>query len=258
MTKLASRIGVILSCCLFCATGSELCAEVVSFEWTSRQPYAEGRAFGERGPYERWRGTVRFEVDPAAEANSQIVDLPLAPRNAEGRVEFSADLEILAPADLGKSNGALFYEVNNRGNRTCLGQFNGGGADDFLFRQGFIVVWSGWIAETLPGGDRLRLTAPVATENDRPIRGLVRAEMTPDQPAERLNIAQWANQGSYPPTERGLAEATLTWRQREKDPRVAIPRSQWTLEQRSIDAEGNRGQLPLIELALAGGFQPGA
>jgi alpha/beta hydrolase family protein len=233
-----------------------LFAEVVSFDIKSRQPYAEGKAFGDRGAYEQWRGEVRFAVDPSAAANAQIVDLELAPRKAQGRVEFSADLEILAPSDLAKSNGAVFYEVNNRGNRTCLGQFNGG-ADDFLFRQGFIIVWSGWIAETLPGADRLRLTAPVATQAGQPIRGLVRAEMTPDQPAERLNIAQWANQGSYPPTERGLAEATLSWRLREKDLRVPIPRSQWRLEQRSIDAEGNHGQLPLIEMTLAGGFQPG-
>ncbi len=131
--------------------------------------------------YQRWRGTVHFSVDPAAEANAQVVDLKLAPRNAKGRVEFSADLEILAPADLAKSNGAVFYEVNNRGNPICLGQLNGGG-DDFLFRQGFMVAWSGWIAETLPGGNRLRLTTPVATDEGRPIRGVVRSRDGAEQP----------------------------------------------------------------------------
>jgi len=231
-------------------------AEVVSVEISSRTPYANGQTFGERGAYEQLRGKVRFAVDPALEANRQIVDLELAPRNAEGRVEFSADLEILAPADLSRANGALLYDVNNRGNRTCLGMFNGGG-DDFLMRQGLIVVWSGWIAETLPGGDRLRLTAPIATENGRPIRGIVRAEMTPDQPADRLSIAHWANQGSYPPTESGLKVATLTWRLREKDARVAIPREQWNLMESFVEADGQRGQLPLVELVLAGGFEPG-
>ncbi|HEX7447425.1 MAG TPA: alpha/beta hydrolase domain-containing protein, partial [Pirellulales bacterium] len=66
-----------------------------------------------------------------------------------------------------------------------------------------------------------------------------------------------ANQGSYPPTEKGLAGATLTWRLRQHDPRVPIPRSQWRLEQQPIEADGQRGQLPLIEMTLAGGFQPG-
>lgn len=245
-----------LTAVLILVLAASLWGEVVSIELTSRQPYAEGKPFGECGAYEQWRGKVRFAVDPMLDANRQVVDLELAPRNSAGRVEFSADLEILAPADLSKATGSLLYDVNNRGNRTCLGQFNGGG-DDFLMRQGFIVVWSGWIAETLPGGDRLRLTAPIATDHGRPIRGIVRAEMSPDQPAQRLNIAQWANQGSYPPSEQGLDKAMLTWRLREKDPRVPIPRLQWRLEQRWIDANGERGQLPLVELVLAGGFQPG-
>ncbi|HVX12830.1 MAG TPA: alpha/beta hydrolase domain-containing protein [Pirellulales bacterium] len=238
------------------ASATPLPAEVVSWEITSRRPYADGRSFGDRGTYEQWRGTVRFAVDPDLEANRQVVDLELAPRNDNGRVEFSADFEMLAPADLTRASGSLLYDVNNRGNRTCMGQFNGGG-DEFLMRQGFIVAWSGWIAETLPGGDRLWLNAPVATDGKRPIRGIVRAEMAPDQPTERMNIAHWANQGSYPPSEQGLDHATLTWRLREKDPRVPIPRGQWRLEQKWVEVDGQRGQLPLIELVLAGGFQPG-
>lgn len=250
------RTACLLGVVLYVSFSGRLAAEVVSFEVVSRQPYAEGRAFGERGPYERWRGKVHFAVDPKHEANQSVVDLELAPQNAEGKVEFSADFEFLAPADLTKANGSLVYEINNRGNRTCLSQFNGG-ADEFLMRQGYIVAWSGWIAETLLGGDRLRFSAPVASENGKPIRGVVRAEITPNAPAEKLNIAQWANQGSYPPTEQGAANATLSWRLREKDPRIAIPRSQWRLEQTSIVAGGQHGQLPLVELVLAGGFQPG-
>ncbi|HEV3339557.1 MAG TPA: alpha/beta hydrolase domain-containing protein, partial [Pirellulales bacterium] len=237
-------------------SADHLLAEVVSLQIDSRKPHADGRAFGDRGPYEQWRGKVRFAVDPTLAANRQVVDLELAPRNAAGQVEFSADLEILVPADLSKASGSLLYDVNNRGNRTCLGQFNEGG-DDFLMRQGFVVAWSGWIAETLPGGDRLRLTAPTATDDGQPIRGVVRAEMAPDQPVERMNIAHWANQGSYLPSERGLERATLSWRLREKDARVLIPRSQWRLEPTWIEADGQRGQLPLVELVLSGGFQPG-
>ena len=237
-------------------SGPGLFAKTVSIEIKSRRPYAEGRSFGDRGGYEQWRGKIRFAVDPALAANQQIVDLKLAGRNPAGEVEFSADLEILLPADLAKASGSLLYDVNNRGNRTCLGQFNGGG-DDFLMRQGFIVVWSGWISETLPGGGRLRLTAPVATDAGRPVRGVVRAEMAPDQPVERMTISHWANQGSYPPSEHGLDQATLTWRLREKDARVPIPRSQWRLEQKWVEVDGERGQLPLIELVLAGGLQSG-
>ena len=164
---------------------------------------------------------------------------------------------ILAPVDLAKSNGAILYDVNNRGNRVCLGQFNGGGGDDFLLRQGFIVVWSGWIAELLPGGGRLLLDAPIATENGQPITGLVRAEFVSDQPADRYQISHFGNHGSYPPTEAGLAEAVLTWRLNEADPRVVIPQSQWKLHREYVEAEGRRSLLPKTEIEIAGGIQAG-
>ncbi|MEK6236272.1 MAG: hypothetical protein N2C14_16320, partial [Planctomycetales bacterium] len=182
-------------------SGVEVTAEVARWEITSREPYADGREFRDRGAYERIRGKVHFSVDPKHQANQQIIDLELAPVDAN-RVRFSADFEILAPVDLSKANGGLLYDVNNRGNRVCLGMFNSGG-DHFLMRKGFIIAWSGWIAELLPGGNRLRLVAPVATEKGREITGLVRAEMAPNENARRLPISHWGNHGSYEPTEMG-------------------------------------------------------
>jgi hypothetical protein len=230
--------------------------EVVRVEINSRTPYAGGRGFAEAGPYETLRGKVHFEVDPEAAANQHVVDLRLAPRNARGRVEFSADLEILVPVQSAKGNRMLLYDVNNRGTRVALGQFNGG-ADEFLMRHGFTVLWSGWIAETQPGGGRLRFDAPVATNNGKPITGIVRAEVVVDQPQVKAPLAMWANQGSYEPTEQGERDGVLTWRLRERDERVAIPRSQWRLEKSWIEASGERGQLPQIDLIVAGGLKPG-
>ena len=231
-------------------------AGVVKVEIESRKPYADGREFPGVGKYETLRGKVRFAVDPAAPANRSIVDLELAPKNPQGLVEYSADVEILAPVDRGRGNGALLYDVNNRGNKLALGQFNSG-ADEFLMRRGYTVVWSGWIAETTPGGGRLRLNAPVALEDGRPLAGVVRSEVVVDAAAPSANLGQWANQGSYEPTAKGEADATLTWRLRESDPRVAIPRSQWRFEKRWPEADGERGQLPLISLEVAGGLRPG-
>jgi hypothetical protein len=168
-------------------------------------------------------------------------------------VEFSADFEILTPADPGRANGTLLYDVNNRGGRTALGMFNGG-ADGFLMRQAYTVVASGWIAEVLPGDDRLRLVAPQALQDGKLLTGQVRAEMVPDAPATRLDIAQWGNQGSYPPTERGLSQATLTVRERERDPRTPIGRDRWRLER--IPVPGSL--LPRVEMVLEGGFKPGS
>ena len=115
------------------ATASAAVTRVVI---TEREPYEQGKAIEGVGPYEWIRGRVEFAVDPKSAANATIVDLEFAPTNDAGRVQFSADLEILAPVELSKSNGAILYDVNNRGNQVCLGQFNGGGGDDFLLRQG--------------------------------------------------------------------------------------------------------------------------
>src|SRR5262245_15096535 len=91
-------------------------AEVVRWEIRQRKPYADGKPRGAAGVYEEWTGVVHFAVDPENAANEQIVDLKLAPKNAAGKVEFSVDFRMLVPEERNKANGALFYEVNNRGN----------------------------------------------------------------------------------------------------------------------------------------------
>jgi len=231
-------------------------AELVRWEVASRQPYSGGKSMGDRGAYEEWRGTVYFAIDPANEANRKNVDLGLAPRNATGKVEFSADFRMLVPVDRRKANGALFYEVNNRGGATAP-RIMDGGADDFLCRHGFIVLWSGWIAEVQPGERRLRLQAPVATDRGKPITGIIRNELVVDRRTERASISHRGKQGSYRPTKRGLAEATVTRRERERDPRLPVPKDEWNLVITDVTAEGRTGQLPLVELEVAGGLKPG-
>jgi hypothetical protein len=58
--------------------------------------------------YEQIVGRLHFEIDPAHPRNRIIADADLAPRNAAGRVEFSADLRILKPKEAGRSNGAAW------------------------------------------------------------------------------------------------------------------------------------------------------
>src|SRR5262245_35871765 len=101
-------------------------AELVELKVLKREPFLAGKAFGDTGPYEKILAIARFAIDPKHERNKLIVDLDLAPR-ADGKVEFEADVYILAPRDLSKGNGAIFYDVNNRGNKVALGMFNSGG-----------------------------------------------------------------------------------------------------------------------------------
>lgn len=239
-------------------------AEVVRFEITERGPFAQGESFGAAGAYERIAGRVHYAIDPKAPQNGAIVDLEHAPRNAEGRVEFSADLFLLAPRDLSKCSGAALYDVNNRGNKLALRFFNdtaGGNnpqsaGNGFLMRQGMVVVWSGWSGELLPGDARLRLSAPVAqAQEGRPIAGAVRYEISVDNETRRISVNR-ENHGAYRPTEEGLQNATLTWRLRPGDPRVPIPRGQFRLHVTESDSAASN-LLPLVELELPAGLQPG-
>lgn len=240
-------------------------AELVRFEITQRAVIANGQTFGDRGPYERIQGRVYYELDPALLPNQAIVDLSLVPRNSHERVEFWADLDLLTPADPARSNGALLYDVNNRGNKLALRMFNDGGgnnpttADDFghgfLMRNGFTVVWSGWDGELLPGGDRLRLAAPMAKSMNGPITGTVRCEVVVDAKMNRAPL-NWANHGSYRPTADGLQAATLTVREKPGNELKLIPRDQWILHIEDVSSDVPT-QLPRMELEVQGGVQPG-
>src|ERR1022692_1550689 len=170
----ALRRGLLIVLALLATSSAR--AEVVDFRILKREPFAGGQAFGEVGPYDQITAVARFAIDPKDERNRVIVDLELAPKNADGKVEFASDVVILAPKDVAKGNGAIFYDVNNRGNKLALGMFNrppGGpgpsaknpAGDGFLMRMGYTVVWSGWIGELAYGDGRLLLQAPQAREN---------------------------------------------------------------------------------------------
>ncbi len=240
-------------------------AELVRFEITERVPFADGYSFGEVGPYEKIVGRAYFALDPNLRQNEAVVDLKLAPRNAAGKVEFWSDVFILAPADSTKGNGALLYDVNNRGNKLALGMFNYGGhnnpttkehaGDGFLMRHGFTVVWSGWDGELVPGGDRLRLTAPPVRSGETPITGTVRCEFIGSKGMTR-SVVNWANHGSYRPTAKGIETATLTLRERPAAARVVIPRDQWTVHVTDVSSDSPT-QLPNVEVEMPGGMKPG-
>jgi hypothetical protein len=238
------------------ASATPAAAELVRWEITSRTPYANGQKFGDVGAYEQIVGKVHYALDPAAKANEDIIDLTRAPRNAAGQVEFWSDLFILTPADPQRANGALLYDVNNRGNKLALGFFNKGDpGDGFLMRHGFTVVWSGWDGELLPGNDRLRLSPPIAKAGDKPITGLVRCEMNPGSAIQRT-VINWDNHGAYRPTAAGLQTATLTVRERPDAPRQPIAREQFTIHVTEVPSD-SPSQLPKVELELPAGLKPG-
>src|SRR5690349_12736803 len=98
-------------------------AAVVRLDTAAPAPVLNGKSFGSAGPYERVTGKAYFAVDPNLAANKIIADIDKAPRNGAGKVEFSADLYILRPRDPKRGNGAVIYEVSNRGGKGMLGMF---------------------------------------------------------------------------------------------------------------------------------------
>src|SRR5882757_7860341 len=99
-------------------------ARIVRVEITQTTPAWGGRNFGEIGAYERVIGKAYGEIDPQLPSNAMIQDIALAPKNAWGMVEYSTDIDILRPADRTKSNGVLFFNIINRGNKGGLALFN--------------------------------------------------------------------------------------------------------------------------------------
>jgi hypothetical protein len=210
-------------------------AGVTRLQIERRESVLNGRSFGAAGPYEKLVGKVYFSLDPATPQNRGIVDLALAPRNAKGLVEFSADFYLLKPVDPGKGNGRLFYEAGNRGTKRILPVFQDAAnasdptkPEDFgngaLMQQGFTLLWMGWQWDVPEG--RMRMEIPIATENGKPITGWVRGNFIPGANATTALIADRGHQ-PYPVVDPESAEHRLLVRTLPTDTPREIARSTW-------------------------------
>lgn len=227
-------------------------AQRVHLRVERRETILGGRPFGAAGPYEKLVGKVEFALDPKLAANEMVVDLPLAPRNARGEVEFSADFYLLKPVDAAKGNGRLFYEVGNRGTKAMLGAFQKAVAsldpvtdahfgDGSLMEQGFTLLWMGWQWD-VPDG-RMRMEMPIATENGRPITGMVRGNFIPDERAGPQPLGDRGHK-TYPVLDLASPENVMTVRANRTDPSRVVPRDRWRFaDEKSVTMDG--------------GFEPG-
>ncbi len=225
-------------------------AAVVRVEIESRADVLAGRPFGLAGPYEKLVGKVYFAVDPANPINQIIADIDKAPRDAQGKVEFSSDLYILKPKHLERGNRAALYEVSNRGGKGMLGMFNRARAsldptsdtefgDGFLMQHGFTLVWLGWQWDPPQRPGLLRIHAPRASG----IRGLVRSEFIP---TERITSHTLADRDHIPylVADPNDPKAVLYVRDKVESPRRTIPRNDWKFA-------ADRGRVE-----MAAGFEP--
>ena len=111
---------VAAACVCLLASASLLEAHVVRIVIDSRQPLANGKAFGAAGAYERVVGRVFYAFDPKNPHDRQVVDLTLSPRNEAGEVEAWGEIVILRPVDPAKASGLTLVDVVNRGGQTTF------------------------------------------------------------------------------------------------------------------------------------------
>ena len=234
-------------------TSSPATAEVVRIDVRTRADVADGKAFGATGPYEKLAGRIYFEVDPSLSPNSIITDIDNAPRNARGRVEFWSDFFLLKPKQIERGNGTLLYEVSNRGGKGMLAFYNQAAGsldpttdaqmgDGFLMTQGFTLLWVGWQFDVPHRDGLVRVFAPIATDNGKPIIGVVRSEVIVPKVAFDASLAD-RDHIAYTVANPDDAANTLSVRDSIEGPRRFIPKTEWKLDAGRVH--------------LSTGFQPG-
>ncbi|HSD53496.1 MAG TPA: alpha/beta hydrolase domain-containing protein [Burkholderiales bacterium] len=111
-------------------------------------------------PYDQLTGRAFGELDPNGSHNALITDIELAPRNADGKVEYVASFVIRKPTDLSQASGLMWHDVPNRGGNVNFP------ADSFAARD--IQLLSGW------QGDNAGATAvPAYASSPNPVATLV-------------------------------------------------------------------------------------
>jgi hypothetical protein len=233
--RLALRAAIVsaIAAGALAAAGAE--ARVTKIEITTKEsPTFGGYSWPGVGQYEKLAGKVHGELDPADPKNAVIVDLNLAPRNANGKVEYAADFYILKPIDLSKGNHKVMYEPPNRGGKTwsSLARMPGGNdpgsvtdaatlAQAFLQPRGYTIVFSGW--DQAAGTDNSNfvttITLPVAKNADgSSITGPAYEYIVSPGASYKLN---------YPAADMDQSKATLTHRVHLDDTPTALASTDW-------------------------------
>ena len=242
---------------------------VTHFDIALRRALADGRSFGDVGPYEELKGRLHFAIDPEHPANARITDVDLAPRNRDGRVEFAADVSILVPVERVRGNGRAILDVVNRGNTVTVPNFNHATrpvfgpeaeanpaidvGDGFLMRRGYTVVSCGWQCDVpeLPG--LLRLDAPEARDGaGRPLRGRVYVNLQAPELVPHFLLSDRGHL-AYPAADVDEGDAVLLVRDQLDGDARAIPRALWRFG-RVVDG---RVTPDARHVWLEGGFEKG-
>ncbi|NQW19187.1 MAG: hypothetical protein HQ477_00470 [Chloroflexi bacterium] len=237
---------------------------VVDVKIVRQFSYAEGREFGNVGPYEQMDAIMSFEVDPDVEQNRAIVDLKYAPRDREGRVRFTADFSIVKPVVPEYGSNRLLIELPNRGRRRVVDTFNLSNADPaasaapgdgFLFERGLTVASIGWQWDVFTDDIMMGLEAPIADLSQHPDpkdQGQNVVEIRPNIESSTRLLADRVHR-PLRASDLNDPNAVLYVREYEDGDGRVIPRDQWKFARETSD-----GLVPSEEhVYLQSGFESG-
>ena len=219
--------------------------------------------FGTVGAYEQVTGTLSGEVDPKDAHNAIIQDLELAPVNARGMVEYSADFTMLKPKDMSKASGVLRYDAPNRGNILTAPNLAANPGDAIYFERGFVWLFSAWQGDVpKSSAQRLTVTVPVAKNKDgSSITGPYTAELLTGTASPSLTLPGGVFNATMIPYASESLDNTksgylLTRRVNETDPRIPIAPSDWKFASCNATDKPFPGTADAASVCLKGGFQP--
>ena len=226
------------------------------FDITLRRPLAGGRAFGTIGPYEELKGRLHFTIDPTHATNRGITDVERAPRDAQGRVEFAADVSLLLPVDRAKASGRVIIDVVNRGNAVTVPNFNHAtrpnfvpgadpnppidAGDGWLMKHGWVVLSCGWqcdLPPNVPGLYRLHAPEPLDA-NGRRMTGRVYVQMQSSVDEKSFMVSDRGHE-AYEAADLAQPDAVLVVRDQLDGEITVIPRERWRFSDRQhIELDG--------------------
>src|SRR5262245_12604945 len=144
---------------------------------------------------------AHFAVDPLHPRNAAITDIALAPRDAAGKVGFSAHFAMLQPLHPERGNRRLLFDVVNRGQKRAMSHLNSAPraldptapidpGNGFLMRHGYTVVWCGWQADIPPTPGLIGLQAPEALgPSGTPLVGKILSQFQADEAVSMFYLA---------------------------------------------------------------------
>ncbi|HEY3044431.1 MAG TPA: alpha/beta hydrolase domain-containing protein [Vicinamibacterales bacterium] len=220
-------------------------------------PAFEGASFGKAGQYETLAGRAYGELDPNDPHNAIITDIRLAPRNANGRVEYVASFFLVKPIDLSKSSRLMWHDVPNRGGRVTIAPAERNAGD--------IGLSSGWQGDntgnTVPGESNDYVIVPVAKNPDgSPVTGLVMGRIVNARGPDSRAMFVLGSPVPYKPLSLDTTRATLTTHASESiegaiGGEKTIPGTDWAWAKCSA-ANPFPGTPDPTEICLKNGFDP--